>query len=324
MGMERVAMGGSRSAGAYVLTCQASEACSDLGIAGAKALSITKRLIAALKALRHPRAHYQPKAHYRLRVAFCAALSCTSLLTAQTGKAVRHHKIAVEDSAFPPELTQAESAIEKKDYAAAEPLLKKVVDRDPKNYAAWFDLGFLYNAVGKNEDSIAAYRNSVAAKPDVFESNLNLGLMLARAGQPDAEQFLLAATKLKPTANETEGRARAWVSLAHVIEATKPEEAVEAYRQAAALQPKDPEPHLAVGTLLEKENHFADAEQEYKQALEIDPSSGDALTGLANIYMRGHRFIDAEGILRKLVALHPNDAGAHMQLGRMLAADGQN
>src|SRR5207244_3175660 len=27
---------------------------------------------------------------------------------------------------------------------------------------------------------------------------------------------------------------------------------------------------------------------------------------------------------RKLVALHPNDASAHMQLGRMLAADGQN
>src|SRR5207245_9089613 len=48
------------------------------------------------------------------------------------------------------------------------------------------------------------------------------------------------------------------------------------------------------------------------------------LAALANVYMRGHRFTDAEGILRKLVALHPNDASAHMQLGRMLAADGQN
>ena len=40
--------------------------------------------------------------------------------------------------------------------------------------------------------------------------------------------------------------------------------------------------------------------------------------------MRGHRYTEAEEILRKLVALHPGDAGAHMQLGRMLAADGQN
>ena len=258
-----------------------------------------------------------------LALVFCLAIAQV-ISAAQTGKAVRHHKVAVEDPSSPPELTQAESAIEKKDYATAEPLLKKVVERDGNNYAAWFDLGFLYNALGQSEDSISAYRKSVAAKPDVFESNLNLGLMLARAGQPDAEQFLRAATKLKPTAHEAEGRARAWLSLARVIEANKPDEAIEAYRQAATLEPRDPEPHLAAGALLEKQNHFADAEQEYKQAATIDPSSGDALAALANVYMRGHRFTDAEGILRKLVALHPNDASAHMQLGRMLAADGQN
>src|SRR5438034_11317216 len=246
-----------------------------------------------------------------LALVFCLAIAQV-ISAAQTGKVVRHHKIAVEDPSSPPELTQAESAIEKKDYATAEPLLKKVVERDGNNYAAWFDLGFLYNALGQSEDSISAYRKSVAAKPDVFESNLNLGLMLARAGQPGAEQFLRAATKLKPTAHEAEGRARAWLSLARVIEANKPDEAIEAYRQAATLEPRDPEPHLAAGALLEKQNHFADAEQEYKQAATIDPSSGDALAALANVYMRGHRFTDAEGILRKLVALHPNDASAHI------------
>src|SRR5246127_3692686 len=235
-----------------------------------------------------------------------------------------HHTKVAEEVAPPPKLTKAEELIKKKDYAAAEPLLRHVVTADPANYEAWFDLGFAENGLSKVDDSIAAYRKSVAAKPDVFESNLNLGLMLARADQPDAEQFLHAATKLKPTAHEAEGRARAWSSLAHVIEGARPDEAIEAYRQAAALQPKDPEPHLAAGTLLEKQNHFADAEQEYKQAATIDPSSGDALAALANLYMRGHRLTDAEGILRKLVALHPNDASAHMQLGRMLAADGQN
>jgi hypothetical protein len=53
------------------------------------------------------------------------------------------------------------------------------------------------NALGKLDDSIAAYRKSVAAKPDIFESNLNLGLQLAKTGQPDAEEFLRAATHLK-------------------------------------------------------------------------------------------------------------------------------
>jgi tetratricopeptide (TPR) repeat protein len=241
-----------------------------------------------------------------------------------SGQTVRHRKVAVEDPAQPPELVEAETSIEKKDFGAAEPLLKTVTSRDPSNYTAWFDLGFIYNALGRSDDSITAYRKAVAAKPDVFESNLNLGLMLAKAGQPDAEQFLRAATKLTPSANLKEGQARAWLSLAHLLAAKKPDEAIAAYREAAALQPNDPEPHIASGLLFQEQNQFTDAAEEYKQALALAPSSNDALTGLANIYMRGQNFREAEDVLRKLVALHPEDAGAHMQLGRLLAAAGKN
>jgi len=240
-----------------------------------------------------------------------------------TGQTVRHHRIVEQDQSFPPELTQAESAIEKHDYASAEPLLQKVVAADPNNFQAWFDLGFVYHGLGNAQESIAAYRKSVTAKPDVFESNLNLGLMLAKTGQPDAEQFLRAATTLKPTANVDEGHARAWLSLAHVLENSKPDPAIEAYKHAAALEPKDPEPHLSAGLLLEKENRFADAEQEYNQALAIDPGSSDALTGLANIYMRGQRFADADPILRKLIAMRPENVPARLQLARILVVLGK-
>ena|ERR1051326_1568715 len=249
------------------------------------------------------------------------AFLLAGLAMAQT---VRHHRIEEQDPSFPPELTQAETAIEKKDYLAAEPLLQKVVTANPANYQAWFDLGFVYSSLGRNVDSIAAYRESVAAKSDVFESNLNLGLMLAKQGDPTAESFLRVATTLKPTANVDEGQARAWLSLAHVIEKQKPDEAVAAYQHAAALMPKDSEPHLSAGRLLESEGCFADAEAEYRQALAIDGSSTDALTGLANIYMRGQKFADAAEVLRTLITLHPDDASAHMQLGRVLAAEGKS
>jgi Tfp pilus assembly protein PilF len=235
-------------------------------------------------------------------------------------KSTRHATVSEEESQSP-ELTKAEGLIQGKNYAEAEPLLRKAVETDPNNYVAWFDLGFVENALGKTDASIDAYRKSVAAKPDVFESNLNLGLQLAKSGQPGADQFLRAATQLKPTSHVAEGKARAWISLAHVLEATKPGEALAAYRQAALLQPKDPEPHLAAGLLLEKQNQFSDAESEYKQAVAIDPASTDAITGLANIYMRGRRFPEAAAELRKLVAAHPELAAAHVQLGRVLAAE---
>jgi tetratricopeptide (TPR) repeat protein len=235
-----------------------------------------------------------------------------------------HTQIAVEDTpAQPTELTAAEAAIEKKDYSSAEPLLRTLVERDPANYAGWFDLGFVENALGKVNDSIAAYRKSVGAKPDVFESNLNLGLQLAKTGQPDTEKYLRAATLLKPTAHMAEGQFRAWLALAQTVEKTRPEEAIVDYRRAAAFQPKEAEPHLSAGLLLEQENKFADAEQEYKQALVIDPGSVDAVTGLANIYMQGRRFPEAEDYLRKLLATHSDSGAVHVQLGRVLAAEGK-
>ena len=108
---------------------------------------------------------------------------------AKTGAA--HHTKVAEEEGPPPELAKAEELIQKQDFAGAEPLLKKVLEgdagNDPANYVAWFELGFVENGLGKRDESIAAYRKSVSAKPDVFESNLNLGLQLAKAGSPDAE-----------------------------------------------------------------------------------------------------------------------------------------
>jgi Flp pilus assembly protein TadD len=245
---------------------------------------------------------------------------------AQTHTTVRHYKERIDDT--PPEIAKAEDAIQKDDFTAAETLLKKAIDKDPKNYQAWFDLGFVLNRLGRVEDSIHAYRQSVAAKPEVFETNLNLGLMLVRFNSPEAERYLRAATTLKPTAQPEEGQARAWLALAHLLENTKPEDALAAYRKASELTPKDPEPHLSAGLLHERQKEFSDAEAEYKQVLTLDTHSTDshsteAAIGLTNLYMKSGRLGEAEPLLRRLATERPDDAGIHLQLGRVLAAQGK-
>lgn len=241
-----------------------------------------------------------------------------------SGQTVRHHRVAEQDPTMPAELVHAEDAIERKDLATAEPLLKKVADRDPKNYRAWFDLGFVANAQGRTDEAIAAYRKAVVAKPDLFESNFNLGLMLAKAKQPDAELYLRAATKLAPVQNPQEGKHGVWLALGHALETTKPEEAIAAYREAAAFDPRDPEPHLAAAALHEKANRYSDAQQEYQQVLAVDPKSAQALVGIANIYVRGQRLTEARETLSKLVQQRPDYAEGRILLGRILAMDGKN
>lgn len=252
--------------------------------------------------------------------AFLFILSCAAAQT--TGRTVRHRKISEQDPGAAM-LAEAESDLDKQDYANAETLLKKYLEDHSDNYAAWYDLGFADHQLGKRNDSIAAYRKSVSAKPDAFESNLNLGLALAGAGDPEAEQYLRAATKLNPASNAVQGHMRAWLALGHLLETTKPGEGLSAFQEAAKLEPKNPEPHLDAGALLEKQHKNAEAEKEYQEAVGIAPDSSDALIALSNLYMRDKRFDDAQATLKKLIALHPNDAGAHFELGRMLAIGGK-
>ena len=222
------------------------------------------------------------------------------------------------------QLDQAEAAMQKQSYDTAEILLMKAVADSPQSYRAWFDLGFVYNATKRPADAVNAYRKSVAAKPDVFESNLNLGIVLAQQGNLDeAVKYLKLATQLKPTANEDEGLARAWLSLGLVEEAVDPQQALAAYAQASKLTPFDPEPHLAAGRLLEKQDKLEDAAHEYQIAVTLAPKSTEPLAGLANVYSKQKKFAEAEAQLRSLLAMDPNNQNARAQLSKVLVAEGK-
>src|ERR1700689_4662987 len=125
-------------------------------------------------------------------------LLSTSLSFPQVRKAAPH-------SQDPSRVDQAEAAIDKQAWPEAESLLKEATAKDPKDYRAWFDLGFVYTSQEKTEQAADAYRHSVEAKPDVFESNLNLGISLGKLGNPEAAKYLAAATTLKPTSHPDEG-----------------------------------------------------------------------------------------------------------------------
>ncbi|MBV9180342.1 MAG: tetratricopeptide repeat protein [Acidobacteria bacterium] len=248
------------------------------------------------------------------------ALTSFPLAGQSTHTTVRRHRI--EDSSREA-LAKAETAIDKGNYGEAEPLLRQVVAAHPENYTAWYDLGFVYHQQGERDKSIAAYRQSVAANPNVFESNLNLGIALAEAANPDAEAFLRAATQLKPSSEPNRGYKRAWLALGQVLAKTNSDAALDAFERAALADDKDPEPHLLAGSLLERKQKPAEAEKEYQRALALNPSSPDVLAALTDLDIEQHRLNDAESLLRKLVVVRPDDAGAHLQLGRLLVLLGK-
>jgi len=252
-----------------------------------------------------------------------AGLLCAAPAEGQARKAGTPRRIPSDQTLAARAVTEAEAAIERKDWTAAERELRDAVAKDAGSYRAWFDLGFVLSETDRRPEAIEAYRKSVAAQPDIFESTLNLGMLLAASGSAEAETFLRAATKLKPSEKPEEGWARAWGILGDVLKDKDPAGALEAYAAAAQFAPRDSRPHIAAGAVHERQGDLAAAEKEFRRALEFEPDSAEALEGVVRAATQGKRWDEAEAALRRLLKLEPTNAAAHVQLGRVLMAQGR-
>jgi tetratricopeptide (TPR) repeat protein len=246
------------------------------------------------------------------------ALACA--VTAQTARppAKTRPRPAQSSAAqkLPPELEKAEAAIAQKDFAAAESLLLQETKANPQDFRAWYDLGFVYYQTQRMNQAIDAYKRSIALRGNLAEAHAALGLVLLEAGRNDeAIPNLQKAAELKPTVE-------AWMTLASAQEKSQPQDAIASYGKAAALVPNDPEPHARAGVLYEQLKDWASAEREYLAAQKIKPSN-EALAGLVNVYQATQRPAEAESRLREYLKVQPEDAKAHLQLGRLLLAQGK-
>ena len=248
----------------------------------------------------------------------CASLGCHSQ-TIGTGQTVRKHRVA-EENPVSAALAQAETAIDKQDYPAAEKALNDAIKLDPEEYRAWYYLGFVSSAQHRTDEAIKDYRKAVELNPTAFEPALNLGLVLAQSNSPEAEKYLRAATGLKPSAQPEIALANAYLALGRVQQKSSPKQALESYLHAAQLKPKDHEPHLLAGEVAQKLGDTATAQREYQRASELAPNSPDALIALTNLYLDAPQPMPekAEPVLKKLLALDPQNPRAHLQLGKLL------
>ncbi len=251
-------------------------------------------------------------------------LLCAVLWTAcAVGQTARHHRDVVETDTVAPQVRQAEAAIEKQDYAAAEKLLLPVVAADPKDSTAWYDLGYVYKATKRRPEAIDAYRKCLAIKPDIFQANLSLGLLLAQDGKNDeAAKYVKSALKSMPASTSSADKALNWKTLGEIEQKSDPADALIAFRKAAEFAPKDIAPHILAARVLVSQKDVNGAEAEYKAARAIDPHAKEPLTGLIDLYREYNRSGDAQVALKEYAALYPDDPKVHLLLGQSLLKAG--
>jgi len=73
--------------------------------------------------------------------------------------------------------------------------LKDILQKDPKNLAAWVELGNLYFDTDQPRESIEAYSKYLASKPDNADVRTDMGIMYRKLGDSDRalKEFRTAA-----------------------------------------------------------------------------------------------------------------------------------
>ncbi len=180
-------------------------------------------------------------------------------------------------------------ALDGKNYEAAAQLFAKAIEADPKDYAAHFNLGLAYSLLNKNAEAIEEYRRTLVIKPDLYEAELNLGILLLEQKQPgDAIWQLLDAVARKPA----EFRPNFYLAEAYLA-AGNPGRAEEAYKKAGELNPKSAAVQLGLGRSRARQDRLAEGAANFRQAAELDPDYKDALLELATLYEKSGRTPEA-------------------------------
>lgn len=105
--------------------------------------------------------------------------------------------------------------------------------------------------------------------------------------------------------------------------AGRADEALVAYFETLAKDPKNKVAFYNLGQVYRRTNEPIIAEGYYRQALKIDPAYTPALFGLGFTRLAAGAWVEAESANRRVIAAEPNNAAAHFNLGLALRGQGK-
>lgn len=258
--------------------------------------------------------------HKSLLVQLALAFGIASVLAAQTGKPQDVPSVAAEQELAQP-VVDAEAAIVKSDWKAAEAKLAPYLISHPTDGRALFDAGYVADAENRLDDAAGFYHRAIEANGRSFEASLSLGLLLARQGKSDdAHEELVETTKLDPGEGGPALKARAWRALATLDAKDNPALASTELLEALKVTPEGPADTLLAAQLAEATDQPDKAEAAYRRVLAQDAKSAPAQAGLAHLLIAQKKYPEAETMLRAALAETPDDPALTAQLAAVLVA----
>jgi tetratricopeptide (TPR) repeat protein len=195
--------------------------------------------------------------------------------------------------------------------------LKKALDYynqsilfNPKNAEAYNNLGGLMLKTGQLPKAIAQYELALRYKQNFAEAHNNLGMALVNIGRlQDAIEHYEQALRLRPNYAETQN------NLGQVLAQTdRPLEAIKCYEQALTLKPDFPEAQYNLGLLLLQTGRPRESIKYFEQSLKLKPDYFITHNNLGTALLRTGRLEEAIEHYEQARRINPDYIGAYVNL----------
>jgi Flp pilus assembly protein TadD len=236
---------------------------------------------------------------------FLAATMATSAQTVSTSrKKIPQDPAAVALNNL---LTQAQAAMDHKDYQAAVQSYQEFLTKKPDDATVHYDLGYAYTALQKPAEAKAEYEKAISLDPKMASAYQNLGLTLLTTDPAAAVSPLQKASELLPE------DARSKFLLGSALELSgRLAPAIEQYQAAEKKGSDDFDLHFALGRALLSSNQASAAELEFRAALALKSDSAAHL-GLAKSLIAQKKQEEAAVEYSAYLAAQPNDNSARLE-----------
>jgi len=176
-------------------------------------------------------------------------------------------------------LTLCDDYLDKKDYRKAWEICHLVLDKEPNNLRAFYNLGIISILSGKPAQALPYLKKVIRGSTPQPGAYLNLGIALQSLGNlSDAARHLKKAAKLCPAEPDP------LIYLGNVNkELGKLEEAERNYKKALELDKENSIAHINLGNIYRELGTFDKALKCYRSAIKANPNFGDAYRNIAAI-----------------------------------------
>lgn len=212
--------------------------------------------------------------------------------------------------------------LEQKEFAAAEPLIKKLLDVPERAADASYFMGQIHEGQQRPKEAIGSYQNAITGNYAREATVRIASLLVETANLASAREWL--AEQLKASSSNGRKVLLLQVDGQLLHDQGKYQDAIASFNQALALKPEDLDVLYSRALSAEQAGDFVAAEADLQKLVKLQPDNATVLNALGYMLaVNTQRYPEAMELINKALKVRPDDPAIMDSMGWLLFRTGK-